>query len=123
MAIPKKPPPNPVHNSPPARLAKFLVDSVASIPYVLKQIPHLPKLKLLKYTGFFLCTSGMVFLFTGPFRQYRYRKHVNDAEILYSRANIRDSSSMTGTEKPYSDKHMSYDFKEEIDNRAKSENS
>jgi len=111
MAIPQK---KPVNNSPVYRLGRFLISIPGSFIFAAKEIPNLPKLKLLKLTGYFFLGSGIMYFLHGPYKRIKYLRHVRDGEELYASVGIRDTSSLTGTEKPYSGQYT-FDYREEID--------
>jgi len=96
------------------------VDKVVdSISGGFKEIPNLPKLKLLKLTGFFFIMSTGIWFYTGPWKRILIQSRIREAETLYQEG-IRKSSSMTGTERPYSAKYA-FDYREAIDREKNSE--
>jgi len=93
---------------------------VDSIPGAFREIPNLPKVKLLKLTGIFFFISTGVWFLTGPWKRLKLQSRIREAENLFEEG-IRESSSITGTEKPYSAKYA-FDYREAID-RAKEQTS
>jgi len=94
-----------------------------SIVYVAKEIPNLPRLKLMKLTGYFFIGSGLIYFLWGPYKRIKYLRHVRDGEELYASAGIRNTSSMSGTEKPYSGQKYTFNYREEIDKSKANEGS
>merc|ERR1712096_557524 len=86
MAIPKKPV---VKTGPLGRLWR----SVATLPYVIKEIPKLPKLKLVGLTGLFM---------SGPNIYIWDQRRLREAQML-ERFGVTQSSTpnMPGTGRPY----------------------
>jgi len=115
MGIPQKKEPKGAEN-----LVKEVGKVVDSIPGAFKEIPNLPKLKLLKLTGIFFFLSTGIWFMQGPWKRLKIQRRIREAEIIYQEG-IRESSSMTGTEKPYSEKYA-FDYREAID-RAKEQTS
>ena len=50
---------------------KAFGQGLASIPLALKEVPNLPKIKLLKLTGFFFSGSLAVYYIMGPYQNIR----------------------------------------------------
>ena len=49
---------------------------VDSIPGAFKEIPNLPKLKLLKLTGLFFFASGCIWFVTGPYKRLKIQRYI-----------------------------------------------
>ena len=93
MGIPRKKPPHPLVQG-----VKAFGKGLLSIPLALKEIPNLPKRKLLKLTGFFFMGSLAVYYITGPYQKTIYMRHYKYGEELEK---VQQSSSVLGTEQPY----------------------
>ena len=70
MGIPKKDPQASSHYL--VQAAKAFGESLLSIPMALKDVPNLPKGKLLKLTGFFFGGSLAVYYIMGPYQKIKY---------------------------------------------------
>ena len=77
MGIPRKKPPHPLVQG-----VKAFGKGLLSIPLALKEIPNLPKRKLLKLTGFFFMGSLAVYYITGPYQKTIYMRHYKYGEEL-----------------------------------------
>jgi len=99
MAIPKKPV---VKTGPLGRLWR----SVATLPYVIKEIPKLPKLKLVGLTGLFMCGSFFVYFMTGPNIYIWDQRRLREAQLL-EKFGVTQSSTpnMPGTGRPYTNSY------------------
>ena len=53
---------------------KAFGEGLLSIPLALKEVPNLPRYKLLKLTGFFFCGSLAVYYIMGPYQKIRYMR-------------------------------------------------
>jgi len=78
----------------------------------LKELPNLPKGKLLKLTGFFFIGALATYYVTGPYKKNKYMRHYHNGEELYGLHS--QHSSVISTEKPYS-QNYGLDYKEVID--------
>ena len=56
---------------------KAFGEGLMSIPRALKEVPNLPKSKLLKLTGFFFGGSLAVYYIMGPYQKIRYMRYVS----------------------------------------------
>ena len=53
---------------------KSFGEGLLSIPLALKELPNLPKGKLLKLTGFFFAGALAMYYVTGPYKKIRYMR-------------------------------------------------
>ena len=58
-----------VNNTLPVAIGRNIASMFSSIPYVIKEVPNLPKLKLMKWTGGFMLLSFGVYFITGPYKR------------------------------------------------------
>ena len=72
MGIPQKDPKANPHYF--VQAARAFGKGLLSIPLALKELPNLPKGKLLKLTGFFFCGSLAVYYIMGPYQKIKYMR-------------------------------------------------
>ena len=65
-----------VNISPLSVIGRNIKSMFSSVPYVIKEIPNLPKLKLMKVTGGFLLFSFGVYFLTGPYKRIVFMRYV-----------------------------------------------
>ena len=101
---------------------KAFADDVMSIPRALKDVPNMPKGKLLKLTGFFFIGSLTMYYINGPYKKIRVMRHYQNGEEIYKIYGQKQgvSSSIPGNEQPFQESY-GLDFKEVIDARNKAE--
>ena len=58
-----------MNNTLPVAIGRKIASMFSSIPYVIKEVPNLPKLKLMKWTGGFMLLSFGVYFMTGPYKR------------------------------------------------------
>ena len=57
-------------------IGRTIKSMFSSVPYVLKEIPNLPKLKLMKVTAGFMLLSFGVYFITGPYKRIIFMRYV-----------------------------------------------
>jgi len=99
MAIPKKPV---VKSSPIGKVWKAL----QTIPLVVKEIPTLPKGKLLKLTCMFMGVSSLMYWISGPSNYFYIEKKSREAKLL-NELGVRNISraNFPGTERTFRDNY------------------
>lgn len=105
MAIPKKPGEK---NSPLHRLGRKLL----AIPDTLKEIPSLPKGKLIKLTSLIVCSIFGVLYCLGPRHYIETERRLREARIL-ERSGVKETSTKLddAVSRPYSQSY-GLDFRE-----------
>jgi len=79
-------------------LLRGFINTIKTIPYVVKEIPNLPKGKLFKLTGYFLCGSLGMFYLAGPYQRNWARSRVREAELLEEFGLVEKGTSTPVTE-------------------------
>ena len=101
---------------------QVFADGVMSIPRALKDVPNMPKGKLLKLTGFFFIGSLTMYYINGPYKKIRIMRHYKNGEEIYKIYGEKQgvSSSLPGNERPFQESY-GLDFQAVIDARNASE--